>query len=120
LEMQIHPVRSGTLPKESAVALAAPPVKDVALREPAQSATMPLTDSNAHLQFDVDLIPAPTRGKLQAKPLQELRLSRRDFALFGIGAGTVLFAFAVGRLLARLFPFKKTSASDDAESPPSK
>jgi serine/threonine protein kinase len=120
LEMQIQPAQTGSSQEQSAITLAAQAVKNIAPPEPAKAATVPIAGPVAELQFDVDLIPAPTRGKLHAKPLHELRLSRRDFVLFGIGAGTVLFAFAVGKLLAWLFPFKKTPAPDDTEPPPSK
>jgi serine/threonine protein kinase len=72
----------------------------------------------SELKFDVGLIPSPARSKQRDKPKLDFRLSRRDFALFGVGAGTVLFALAVGKLLARLFPLKKPL--DDPEPSTSK
>jgi hypothetical protein len=70
----------------------------------------------------VDLIPVLPRGKPVEKRWKDLRLSRRDFLMFGIGAGTVLFAMAVGKILAWIAPLKKASPqpAEDSESPTEK
>jgi eukaryotic-like serine/threonine-protein kinase len=58
-------------------------------------------------EFDVDLVPVGAVNRPPAMPRDNLRLSRRDFLFFGIGAGTVIFALAVGKVLAWLFPLKR-------------
>ncbi|HEY1859331.1 MAG TPA: serine/threonine-protein kinase [Gemmataceae bacterium] len=115
LEMQIDPARTESLEKKSAVAVAAPAVRTGGRRESATPVEVPIAAPVSALQFDVDLISTPARGAIRAKSGHDLRLSRRDFLLFGIGVATVLFALAFGKLLAWLFPFKKTPAPDDGE-----
>jgi serine/threonine protein kinase len=73
----------------------------------AQAAEEAATVLEAEPEFDVDLVPLGAADKPPAMPWHDLRLSRRDFVLFGIGAGTVIFALLIGKILAWLFPLKK-------------
>src|SRR5262249_29764388 len=70
--------------------------------------------------FDVELLPVPGPAEVEpATPRNYLRLSRRDFLMFGIGSATVIFALAVGKVLAWLFPIKKPApppATDEQET----
>jgi serine/threonine protein kinase len=86
-----------------------PPVKDVHVDKPAQLAEEPVTVLAADSEFDVDLVPVAAGNKSSVTPWSHLRLNRRDFVLFGIGAGTVIFALLVGKILAWLFPLKKSA-----------
>jgi serine/threonine protein kinase len=58
--------------------------------------------------FDVELLFARPQAEVETVlPRNYLRLSRRDFLMFGIGSATVILALAVGKVLAWLFPIKK-------------
>jgi len=54
--------------------------------------------------FDVELVPvtANLSGKEDQPAPRGLRFNRRDFVLFGAGAGSVLLAILMGWLLANL------------------
>jgi eukaryotic-like serine/threonine-protein kinase len=69
-------------------------------------------------EFDVELVAVPHQPT--APPwviLKHLRLSRRDFIMFGIGMFTVALAVTIGKVLSILFPREKPSEKlpDDSE-----
>jgi hypothetical protein len=84
-----------------------PAAKETEEMKLVQLVEVPRTVNDPELEFDVDLVQVGGSKRKPAMPWDNLRLSRRDFVLFGIGAATVIFALAVGKVLAWLFPLRK-------------
>ena len=119
MEIDEKPPGSGETPAEEGARKLVESAADAEPTPPAQtSPEAPDAPDVAAEASDSEPEPPPVRtrlGLLEEPPEQPVavssrvlaRQSRRDFVLFGIGAGTVIFALAVGKILAWLFPLKR-------------